>query len=632
MTKEEALKVILADIDSAKKAKKDIDSKITTWINEYEGNPYGNEKNGRSKIVIKDIKKAVEWFLPNAVEPFVENPRIVKFNGITADDVPPAMMHERLINYQFTRRFDRYNFIYDMFRVSSTEGTVVIRTGWDYEEDVKTEKFENVTAQHLIVMEQNGLQFNEPEQNEDGTYNVTAKAVNVIKNYPTAKVCRNEDVFPDPQSDCVENADFVAYRYEASISELKASGKYSDEDLAELSMSLETKDSELASERKTSLRDYGKDVHYESIADANKKVTVYEYWGHLDMNGDGISEPVFATIVDDELLEIGDNPMPDKEIPFVNIPFSKVPFAFWGYPMAELLSDNQKVRSSLMRGFIDNVAQSNNGKKFIRKGAMDAVNKRKYENNIGGLIEYNGDPNEFFDGNYNPLQPSIFNLYELVQQESESLSGINRTMQGVDSRGINDSATGAAIQQDMGTKRLMDIIRRHSEGLKKVFRKWIAYNKEFLTDQEVMRISGEFIPFRRDDISGEFDIDVTVGVDGVSEAKVNQMTMLMQQVGGLSNVATIPQGYFNRMLAKIADEWGYPDIAQELEEAKAPQPSQEQQQAMMMELEKLKAEIEEMRSKTQLNEAKAIETMSSANSKNVESKKSALGIVDKPKS
>lgn len=619
MTNEEALKIILDDISQAKNAKKDIDSNIETWISEYEGEPYGKEKKGRSQIVVKDIKKAVEWFIPNAVEPFVSKNRIVKLEGVTAEDVGPSKIHERLLNYQFVRKFDRYSLIHDMFKVGSTEGTTIIRCGWDLEEKETSESFEGITAEQLATMETEGFELSNIQEMQPGVYSVYALHRKTIKNQPTAEVIRNGNFFPDPSATSIEMAAFVAYEYESTLGDLRSRGVYDEEDLEELSHKLSDQESTLETSRDNRNRDYGYDRNYESKDDANAKVTVTEYWGKLDIDGDGIAEAKFATLVDGKLLEIVDNPYPEQDIPFVEIQFSRKAFAFWGSPLAEFISDNQKVRSSLMRGFIDNVAQSNNGKKFVKKGALDPVNKRKYENNLGGIIEINGDANDMFDAGFNPIQPSIFQLYELVQSEAESLSGITRYSQGVDSSSLNQTATGVATISSMSQKRMMEIIRRYSEGLKKVFRKWISYNKEFLSDDEVMRISGEFIPFTRDDIDGSFDIDITVGVDGVAENKVNQMTMLMQQVGGLAGVANIPPQFFPMMLSKMADEWGYPDIAQLLEEIPPPEPN-ELEQAMGQ------AELREKESKANLNEAKAIEAMSDSNAKNVEAKKSAYGI------
>ena len=624
MTNDEILKIVLADIDGAKKAKKYIDDKIDTWTNEYNGELYGGETNGRSKMVVKDIKKAVESFVPNAVEPFVKKNRIVKLDGITADDVQRADTHERLLNYQFVRRFDRYSFIHDMFKVGATEGTTVIRCGWEFDEDVKKQSFDNVTQEQLAMFQQQGLDIDSAEDNGDGTFNVDASSSTTTKNNPTAVVIKNGDFFPDPTVDDIKDANFTAYRYEDTISNLKNSGKYKDEDLENLVSSTERSDSMLEQNRNLRSSYYGKDLNYESQAKANKKVTVYEYFGNIDRNEDGISEPLMVTVVDGKALEVTENPYPDGDNPFVVIQFSRTPFNIWGNPIAEFISDNQKIRTSLMRGFIDNVAQSNNGKKYIRKGAMDAVNKRKHEQNIGGVIEINGTKDDFFDGAFNPITPSVFNLYEIVNKESDSLSGVNRTMQGTDSSNLNDTATGASIQQSMGQKRMMEIIRRYSEGLKSVFRKWISYNKEFLSDKEVFRIAGQQIQFTRDDISGEFDIDITVGVDGVEEAKANQMTMLMQQIGGLQGA--IDPTILNELLAKLADIWGFPDIAMKLEKPAPKQPNpmeQKMQQVEMakadLEIEKIKAEIDKVKSESHKN-------MANANKLNVDAKIEATGI------
>ncbi len=136
-----------------------------------------------------------------------------------------------------------------------------------------------------------------------------------------------------------------------------------------------------------------------------------------------------------------------------------------------------------------------------------------------------------------------------------------------------------------------------------------------------MRISGEYIPFTRDDIDGDFDINITVGTDGVTEAKVNQMTMLMQQVGGLAEVASVPPEFFNMMLGKLADEWGFPDVAQILEKPQPKQPNPMQEKMV-------EEELKNKQSDTQLKTAKAIQAMSDSNSKNVSTKMNALGIVN----
>ena len=292
---------------------------------------------------------------------------------------------------------------------------------------------------------------------------------------------------------------------------------------------------------------------------------------------------------------------------------------FWGDALAEFISDGQFIRSGIMRAMLDNVAQSNNGFKFFRKGALDPLNKKKLQSGIGGNIEVNGDKNDMWDGNFNQMPQTIFNMFEMIQRENESLSGISNVAQGLDSRALN-TATASSIAASSGQKRMMEIVRRYSELIKQLMRKWISYNKMYLSDKEVIRISGEYIEFSLDDIDGAYDIDITVGVDGVEENKANQMTMLMQQIGGLAG--NVDPSIVHDLLAKLSDIWGFPDIAQKLEQYQPPAPDPMQQEMAQLEMDKLKAEIEKLKSE-------AHENMADTNAKNVSAKMNAYGVTNK---
>lgn len=613
MNESTALRIAKQDFESAKEAKVGIDKKMQTWIDEYNGEPYGNESNGHSQVVVKDIKKAVEWFLPNAVEPFVSKSRIVKLSGITADDVQRASIAERLLNYQFVRSFDRYNFVYNMFKVGATEGTTVIKCGWDLEEEVTVDKLDYATEEQMLLLEKDGV---EVEVDDDGSVKLTKRKI--IKNQPTAVVVKNGHFYIDPTADSIDTAEYVVETSDVTLSSLKSSGIYKNLDEISLS-SKDRSDSILEQSRASRGDERGYDVdNYDNADESLRKVTLHEYWGNLDKNNTGIAIPVVVAWVGNTIVRFEENPYPDKKKPYIGTAFTKTPFMFWGDALSEFISDGQFIRSGIMRAMLDNVAQSNNGFKFFRKGALDPLNKKKLQNGIGGNIEVNGDKNDMWDGSFNQMPQSIFAMFEMIQRENESLSGISNVAQGLDSRALN-TATASSIAASSGQKRMMEIVRRYSELIKELMRKWISYNKVYLSDKEVMRISGEYIPFTRDDIDGSYDIDITVGVDGVEENKANQMTMLMQQIGGLSG--NVDPSIIHDLLAKLSDIWGFPDIAQKLENPPQPQPNPLQEKIAQLEVEKLEAEIAKIKSETH-------ENMADANGKNVTSKLRAYGLTE----
>ena len=77
-----------------------------------------------------------------------------------------------------------------------------------------------------------------------------------------------------------------------------------------------------------------------------------------------------------------------------------------------------------------------NGQVGMRKGALDATNKKRFLN--GNNFEYNGSMSDFYQGNYNELPSSAFNMLSLMNNEIESQTGVKSF-----SGGISGTALGS---------------------------------------------------------------------------------------------------------------------------------------------------------------------------------------------
>jgi hypothetical protein len=282
------LKAFKADLKNADQLQKEWLAKRDMWLNESYGNPYGNEVDNKSKIVSKDIKKQIEWLIPSAADPFLSTSDVIKCTPITAEDTLSARQNELLLNTQFCRKFSRFNFINKAIRVLATEGTLVIQTGWDYEDKEVEEEVE------IAVVDKYGNTIIRKE---------IQKVTKVIKNQPTAIVCRNEDIFIDPTCmDDMDKCQFIIHRYESDLSTLKADGRYKN--LDKIDTNSGGYDPDFDAQDKTEFKFEDK---------ARKKVLVYEYWGNYDVNNDGITEQVVCAWVGDTIIRLEDNPYPDKK-------------------------------------------------------------------------------------------------------------------------------------------------------------------------------------------------------------------------------------------------------------------------------------------------------------------------------
>lgn len=576
INKTQLLRNLQIDLKAAEIIKREWDVKRQTWIDETAGNPYGNEVEGKSKIVSKDVKKQLEWLIPSITDPFLSSADVIKCNPVTYEDVAAARQNELLLNTQFCRKFPRYNFINKAVRVLAMEGTLVIQTGWDYEEEEVEELVEVVSVDEL------GNQFIEQE------YQSVTKPV---INQPTAVVCRNEDIYLDPTCmDDIDKCQFIIHRYETDLSTLKADGRYKNLDRV---AALETRD-----EVTYVPEDY---TRYNFEDQARKKMVIYEYWGNYDLNGDGVAEPIICSWIGNTIVRLEDNPYPDKKPPFIIVPFNPIPFQMFGESLADNIGDNQKVKTAITRGIIDNMARSNNGQVGIRKNSLDMANRKKFLQ--GKNFEYNGSRDDFWQGSYNSIPGSVFDMLALQNNEIESQTGVKSFSGGISGNSLGSTATAARGAMDATAMRRLHLVRNLAENMiKPLMHKWMSYNSEFLMEEEIVRITNdEYIPIRRDDLEGRIDIDITISTQEDNNAKSQELSFLLQTLGN-----TLPFEITQLIMGNIAKLSRMPDLEKEIRDFQQ-QPDPMQQQMQQIEMQKAMLEIEELKAKIADRNARAEE-------------------------
>ena len=67
----------------------------------YQSQPFGDEVDGRSQIVLSDVADTIEAILPQLLEPFVAGDRVVRFNAAGPEDVETADQETDYVNHVF---------------------------------------------------------------------------------------------------------------------------------------------------------------------------------------------------------------------------------------------------------------------------------------------------------------------------------------------------------------------------------------------------------------------------------------------------------------------------------------------------------------------------------------------------
>ncbi len=591
LSEEEQMKNVFKDLrhdfEEAKDAKSEIDELINEWNDLYYGirrNKSGEvvtDGKNKSSIVMKEIAKQIEWQKPNITEPFTSSRHPITL--VDMKNARRARVLEKWANYQFTEEFDREEFIDQLTDVVLREGTGWVETSWE----TKTEN-ERLIIPHATMEElmQKEYEPTDIEQNSDGTYRVEYNQEVMTANNPDGEVCRNEHIFPDPSARTEKELRFMCRIKLMTISDLRLIEGLDEEKVDTLESRIsseEREDTTLGIQRNDEAQRYGYSNEYEPNDVVRKHIRIVQYWGYYDLNGDGIAEPIRAYWPEKYNIDLGveENPMPDKAIPFDRTVYSARPYSLWGNAPAFFLGDNQRVKTGIVRGILDNMSLANNGQKFVQRGALDYVNFKRMNNGERHIVV--NKPDAIKDGSYNQIPSSAFTTLQMFTKESEDLSGVSSGGPALSNENV--AKDGQQAQLTMSQQRMAAMVRNISNLLRKMIGKWISMAEVFLTNEQIeeLFIKEEEIDMNVFADSRKVKVKVRVGTEVNRNIKLQQYNMLMQQSKVLEE--QLPPGEMKEMVAEMYDLFDMHERATALRLYK-PEPSPEQKAAQQLQLQK----------------------------------------------
>ena len=621
--KEPDLRSLKLDFENAQQHHSGQMAKIDRWTKLMKGTGTPKVK-GRSSVQPKLIQQQAEWRYSALSEPFLGSNKIAKVTPVTFEDAPGARQNELLLNWQFRTKLNRVKLIDDFVRTVVDEGTCILRTGWNRHtitvmiDQPVFEHYTLATEEQLNAFQQAyQLSLEDPHTYNDSVspelkaavdyYNESGESTfavvvgtqkvateRVLENKPVVDILNPRNVTIDPS--ClgdVDKATFAVVSFETNKAELLKAGKrYKNLEHVNWEGNTPVATNEYATSTPDSF----------NFADAmRKKVVAYEYWGFYDVRDEGRLVPFVATWIGDVLIRMEENPYPDEKLPFVVVTYRPVKRDLYGEPDAELLEDSQNILGAVTRGMIDLLGRSANGQQGFAKGMLDPLNRRRYDN--GQDYEFNPNANpaqNLIEHKMPELPQSALTMIAMQNNQAESLTGVKAFSGGVTGEAYGDVAAGIRGALDAASKREMAILRRLAKGMAEVFVKIIAMNAVFLSEQEVVRVTNdEFVVVKREDLQGNYDLEVDISTAEVDNQKSQDLAFMLQTLGPNGD-----PGMVMLILAEIAELKRMPELAQKLRTFK-PEPTPQQQRLQELEIQNKELENAKLQSEIELNQAKA---------------------------
>lgn len=527
-----------------------------TALNHYYGRPYGNEIEGRSQVVTKDLMDTIEWMMPSLLRIF-STKDAVEFDPVGPEDEALAKQETLYVSHVLWKKNPGFMLMYNWIKDALMQKVGYVKYWWQDEEKVCFDSYQGLSDEQLVLTMQSLQEQGEVEvvgaEQEDSGWSIK---VRTKKKYGCAKM---EVIPPDEiivHKDCrgtVKQAKFVGHlRRNVTRSDLVEMG-YSRKRVGELtSYSWDRTSEALARDtvgESTDDDDSGVDW-------ATKELVLLDCYTYLDVDDDGIAELRHYLMGGNDTLENEEA----AEIQFESWTPIPIPHRHVGLSVDDLMEDLQRINTALNRGLLDNVYFTMNPRNVYDKNTVDV--SMLQINRPGGHVANDGPPGlSIMPMPVSPMAGQLLPVIDYIAQTRETRTGVGRMTSGVDADVLSQSTKGAYVDaKSAANQRIEAIARIFAEtGLSSLYgslHRLLSHHQDWSTRE---KLKGEWVEVNPTEWQERANMTVSVGLGNSSreEVRSNLTAMAMAQEKAAAMPGLIqPQNVFN-LFNRMATELGF---------------------------------------------------------------------------
>lgn len=491
-------------------------NEVEAAIKSYNGDNYGDEEDGRSQVVARDVSESTDYMLTSILDVMSASGNVIELEPQNegeedlCDDATQAL-------HILYRRKNGFRTLHDWAKAGLLEKIAIIKTCAEQ----KRRRVEGMY--HPAMMPENAIEATETDELHpvDGSPMIHAVTLeDAPVQFADYHVPLEEFGFsPDTTAD-LDNAPYLNHHPVKTLSDLVEMG-YDRETVETL------RDDGLSSSME-SLRFARDDGRSTMLGDDRKgmlrKVRYLEEYTFYDLDDDGIAERLKVCRVGDTILNI--ERIEDQ------------PFEVWcSFPMqgrligqsfADKTMDIQRVNTVLERSMLDSIYLQLQTGTFIHEDSQtahtidDLLTVRP-----GRIVRFKGAqppiPEQRNDVSGTALQAIEFKI-----RQRESRTGITRLNKGVDDDTLNDTAKGQAQLMSRGQQMERYVVRQFAEGFARLAAKKVRLMRKHGQPFQI-RVDGSYRQVDPSKWPEDFEVQVKVGLgSGSKEDRIMGRQMIGQ--------------------------------------------------------------------------------------------------------
>jgi hypothetical protein len=606
----------------------------------YLGEPYGDEQEGRSKVIMTDAMDTVEWIAPSLMRIFMSSDDAVEFVPTQEEDVPGAKQATEYCNYVFMQ--DNPGFMNTLTNIKDglIEKTGVYKVWWDDQDEWERESYRGLTDEaYTYILQSNDVTVLEHTEYRGQAYPGPAGMMTsdvmhdcVLRRKKEAGRVRVEPVPSDEflisrDGKDIQSARFVGHRQPKTRSELIAMG-FKRSVVESLGTDTGTLDTEESIARHSYDQEYG-DTNI--MNDAMQEVMVIECYIRVDYDGDGIAEMRKVTVAG-ESYQVLDNEPWDGMRPFAGWSPIPLPHQFYGLSVVDLVKDLQRIRTTVMRQYLDSLYQANSPTyELDTSNLVDQTLQEVTNRTPGSIIRKNNANPALTSAPVNFVGDTAIAGLSVLDQIRENRTGVSQKTMGLAPDSLHDTKGGQDLLFTAAMGRIELIARVYAETcLKDTFKIIFELLNRYQDKPRTIKLRNQWVQMDPRSWKTGMDLTVTVGLgNGNKDQQASQLQNIMGwmaqaiQVQGGTNGPLVKIDNVYNALKKMVEAAGFRDVdsfftdpanqPQEQQQQKPPSPEEkkammdaqikqaELQQSLQVEMAKIQANSEMERAKMEQN-------------------------------
>lgn len=544
LTNDELLTIIAAHRDDSLGVEDgQLSNERAEALDRYHGRPYGNEVEGRSAIVSKDLSEAVDWAMPAIMRIFTQTGAVCEFSPVSQEDEEQAEIETDYVNHVIMKDNEGWIVLHDAIKDTLLLKNGYVKHWWDVSEKIEEVSYQGLTVpevQKLMGDLQNdgcqvdikGQEMREL-QTDMGPMSVFDLQLKITRKKGQVKVVAVPAEEIRVSRKCrgsLQDSTFVEHVTKKTRSDLIEMGMEKD-----FVYSLPTYEQGDWGSQAFSRDSVSDEQGYQGADTSDRSMDEIEYceaYIKVDCDGDGIAELRKVVTVGNQIPEGDEWNEVVPEVAITSFVAKRVPHRHVGESLFDDLGDLQEIKTALTRQLFDNIYLSNNSQIAVN----ERVNIADFmTSQAGGIKRIEGlDPvaGAFQQIVVPNIVGDILPVIGYVDGIKENRTGISKASAGLDPDTLSNVTKGAYLENMNRASQKIEMITRMiaETGVKELCLRVHSLLNRYQDKARIIRMKGKYVPVNPQEWRERTDLTIKVGLGTGTEEMRQQKLMLVSQL------------------------------------------------------------------------------------------------------